>query len=66
MVAADPATYLIDRCPNLERISIMMNYGIDVRRNYLIDVREKQGHLLVRYANFKETGPTVSVWMVPL
>ena len=44
----------------------MMNYGIDVRRNYLIDVREEQGHLLVRYANFKETGPTVSVWMVPL
>ena len=66
MVTADRAAYIIDRCPSLERISIMMNYGIDVRRNYLIDVREKQGHLLVRYANFKETGPTVSVWMVPL
>jgi hypothetical protein len=38
MAAADPATYLIDRCPSSERISIMMNYGIDVRRNYLIDV----------------------------
>ena len=44
----------------------MMNYGIDVRRNYLIDVRMEQGHLFVRYANFKETGPSVSVWMVPL
>jgi hypothetical protein len=36
----------------------MMNYGIDVR--------EEQGHLLVRCANFKETSPTVSVWMMPL
>jgi hypothetical protein len=49
--------YLINRSPSLERISIM---------NYVIDLRAEQDHLFVRYANFKETGPSVSVWMVPL
>jgi hypothetical protein len=53
----DPAAYLIDRCTSLERISVM---------NYVIDLRTEQGHLFVRYANYKEAGPSVSIWMVPV
>jgi len=41
----------------LERISIT---------NYVIDFCAKEGHLFVRYANARETGPSVSVWMVPV
>jgi len=37
----------------------------DRRPQELSDRRLEQGHLFVRYANFKETGPSVSVWMVP-
>ena len=50
-----------------------VDYVIDVRAeqgdlfvryvDYVIDIRAEQGD--VRYANFKETGPSVSVWMVP-
>jgi hypothetical protein len=34
--------------------------------NYVIDMHAKEGHLFVRYANSRETGPSVSVWMVPV
>jgi hypothetical protein len=55
--AADPAPYLIERCHSLERISVM---------NYVIDLCANDGHLFVRYANARDTGPSVSVWMVPV
>jgi hypothetical protein len=34
--------------------------------NYVIDLCGKEGRLFVRYANARETGPSVSVWMVPV
>ena len=57
MVPSTSQPYLFDRCPSLERISIM---------NYVIDLCGKEGRLFVRYANARETGPSVSIWMVPV
>jgi hypothetical protein len=34
--------------------------------NYVIDFCAKDGHLFVKYANARETGPSVSVWMLPV
>jgi hypothetical protein len=34
--------------------------------NYVIDLCAKDGHLFVKYANARETGPSVSVWMLPV
>jgi hypothetical protein len=56
MVPSTSPPYLFDRCPSLERISVM---------NYAIDLRANDGHLFVTYANAQETGPSASVWMVP-
>jgi hypothetical protein len=34
--------------------------------NYVIDLYGQEDRLFVRYANSDETGPSVSVWMVPV
>jgi hypothetical protein len=57
MVSLTWLPYLIEKYPSLERISAM---------NYVIDFCAREGHLFVRYANARETGPSVSVWMVPV
>jgi hypothetical protein len=39
--------------------------GISIM-NYVIDLYGQEDRLFVRYANSGETGPSVSVWMVPV
>jgi hypothetical protein len=39
--------------------------GISIM-NYVIDLYGQEDRLFVRYANSDETGPSVSVWMVPV